>query len=267
MLTLIVVTAATAFAIFTSQKQKEIQDADLYNTQRNLEQIEILGIEQIIYDTTTGNLINISFNIGSMHAKDSLITSLSLNGYLLKNFNLTRQNLSSESWKLNFTTGIYEKVGIGSDIYYPLTILAHERVILTIDNVTINNTSWSLLKPKNVNITANDPLQCDISTNLVNTFSKTFIPPTAIIQIVTESQWNSTGLKYEPFLILDGSLSDHPGSGQIIRWDWTFNHTILPLSGRKIRAPDELTDGTPYTITLMVTDLYGMSGSASINYP
>jgi hypothetical protein len=31
MLTLIVVTAATKFAIFTSQKQKEIQDTETYN--------------------------------------------------------------------------------------------------------------------------------------------------------------------------------------------------------------------------------------------
>ncbi len=263
MLTLIVVSAATAFAIFTSQKQKDIQDSELFKTQRTLENIDILGMNQLVY-TTSGNLTSISFNIGSMHAKDSRITSLSLNGYLIAHFNLTRQNLSIEPWKLNFTTGIYEKVGLGSDVYYPLNILAHEHVV-----VSINNTSWCVLRPQNENITTNDPIQFDISTNLVNTFSKTFIPPTAIIKIETES------LPAGPsFYILDGSASDHPGEGYIIKWEWNVTNTTSPAHstypyGRKTQIDPTFGFGGPgniYWVNLTVTDNFGMNGFSAFQY-
>jgi hypothetical protein len=112
----------------------------------------------------------------------------------------------------------------------------------------------------------------------VNTFSKIFIPPTAIIIITTESQWDPTippSGDFTGVLILDGSLSDHPGDGYIKKWSWTITQTAGPgivepqydTIGRKIRAPDYLTDGDTYDIVLTVEDNYGMTGSITIQYP
>jgi hypothetical protein len=255
MLTVIVVSAATAFALFTSQKQKELQTAEFSKLQRDLEKLEVLEIFQPQYDTNS--LTNLSMKIGNMHTKQSMITSLRLNGYLLKEFIVQRQNLSNETWELNFTTGIYELNN--STMKYPLQLLSQERV-----TITITNTTTCLLKPVTETITTYDPLTIEITTTLSNTFSKTFYPPTAIIQIITESQWDPSTGDYKDFLILDGSSSDHPGDAYIISWKWMIDNSTN-LHGRKVRAPD-LTTGS-HTITLTVTDNFGMRNSYTIPYP
>ncbi|MBN1280531.1 MAG: PKD domain-containing protein [Candidatus Thermoplasmatota archaeon] len=279
MLTVIVVSAATAFAVFTSQKQKELQEAQYASLQRDLEQLAITRISTIHYNSSN-HLENISCSIVSLHADDSRIISMSLNGNYLRYFHLTRQDYTLEEWKINSTTGEYVLQSVtdsqGAVIYngstsfntsnekysyYPLTVLSRERVLLTIDNAS--STSVFLIR----HILSNDAITLSVYTSLTNEFSKTFYPPTAIIRLITESQWNSTSNDYESVIILDGSLSDHPSlDAYIVSWIWTVDGNPLSTSGRKIRAPDSLLIGN-HNITLSVTDNFGMNSTSTITYP
>jgi hypothetical protein len=266
MLTLIVVTAAASYSIFIAERQKSIQENELYQLQKNQEDIAIINMKPIYNNSDI--LGNVSFTIGSMHTRDSAITSVSINGHLLKHFNLTRQNNAKEEWDLNLSTGIYELNGTGDDVYYPLEILSYERVTLT---VNVSSESQDLLKKVDEEININEPIILEISTSLINTFYQAFIPPTAIILVSTESLWNGTD--YEEYIILDGSLSDHPSDGYITQWNWTIkNASSNPLYswnkiGRKIRAQFNASQSyVDYIITLEVTDNFGMIGRDFLYY-
>ena len=265
MLTLIVVTAAASYSIFIADKQKSIQENELYQLQRNQEDIAIINMEPIYNNSDV--LGNVSFTIGSMHTRDSAITSVSINGYLLKHFNLTRQNNEKEEWKMNLSTGIYELNGTGEDVYYPLEILSYERVILT---VNASSKSQDLLKQIGEEININEPIILEISTGLINTFSQAFIPPTAIIKINTESLWNgSGGGAYDNYTILDGSESDAPGAGYILKWKWHIENKAIPeynvIFGRKAVAKFDKFTGYHW-VNLTVTDNFGMIGKSSLYY-
>lgn len=279
MLTVIVVSAATSFAVFTSQKQKELQDADFAKLRRDLEEIAITSISDITYQSVPAHLETISFIITNLHAADSTISSLSINGNYLRQFYLIRQDLSVEEWKINSTTGHYElktmTSSLGAQIYngtlnesnkkyayYPLTIASRERVVLCITNAS--TTGLFLIKE----IYKNDAITFSLYTSLTKEFTKTFIPPTAIIRVITESQWNSTTNDYKSLLILDGSLSDHPGEdAYILSWNWSIDGVLLSNLGRKVRAPDSLLVGPNHTLTLTVTDNFGMTATSTITYP
>jgi len=255
MLTLIVVTAATSYAIFVSDQQKKIQTVETLKLQQDLENITILALEDMMYSPNSGELENnISFAITNMNSEETVITSMNINNNYIRHFNITRP----DGWRENYTMPFN---GSGKrPIIHP-----REQIRLTIN---ISNGDVVIFK----NITTNDAIILHIFTSLTNDFTKTFIPPTAIIQIVTESQWNSTSHNYETYLILDGSLSDHPGSGYIARWEWkiTTNNsgTIeydLNRTGRKIRAIFA-TPNLYHTITLTVTDNYGMIATDTVEY-
>lgn len=146
------------------------------------------------------------------------------------------------------------------DIYYPLKILSYETLTIYVYNV-----SNCVAKPTTDIIAQNTPITLEIITGLTNTFEKTFYPPTSIIKITTESQWDYTSQNYTDFYILDGSLSDHPGDGYIVNWDWFIqpeSATSFAKTGRKIRADPPLD-----WINLTVIDNYGMIGTSTLNIP
>ena len=116
----------------------------------------------------------------------------------------------------------------------------------------------------------NDYVKVDLFTTLLNTFSETFIPPTAIVNMEIESYWDMSLNNYTQVTVLDGSLSDHPGNGFILQWNWHIENVTDPsdsmdLSGRMVRATFAHHD-TNYYVNLTVEDNFGMVGMDSVQY-
>jgi hypothetical protein len=112
-------------------------------------------------------------------------------------------------------------------------------------------------------ITTKDAIIVEAITLRGNSFKRVFYPPSAIIEINTESQWNPDIGNYSDFMILDGSLSDHPGDGFIVKWNWTIHissSTSITRYGRKVRV-----DLPIDSIDLLVTDNFGMKGKATLD--
>ena len=123
MLTLIVVGAAASFAIFTGQKQAELQEAQLENQRRAQENIGIFALDNLNYNSTD-DLDAITVNIGSLHTISSEIRKIMINGEQINFFEINRQNGTREWWWLNTSAGFYElsKIeGQNGEISYDVT--------------------------------------------------------------------------------------------------------------------------------------------------
>jgi len=272
MLTLVVISAATAFAVFTQQKQDEIQKSELAKLEKELEEITVVSMKNPTYSSLPSKLDNVTFVIANIHTKDTKITTLRINNFLILGFRIQRMDLSKERWDINTTTGIYGLTETYDELL-PGWVPAIENPDLKIDSreqitLTIENTSTEILKTLAEEIYENDAINFEIVTSLTNTFSKSFMPPTSIIKIITESQWDPSLPGYTDFIILDGSLSDQSSDGYITNWAWDIQGpSTATLEGRKVRAPSFLTDGNTYTINLEVADNYGMKGNSTLSYP
>lgn len=367
MLTLIVVSAATAFAIFTSQKQKEIQDSEYYKLQRDLEDIDIQSIQYLDYGSPPNTLEKMKLKISNIHSDESVIAAIYINNELLERFKIERYSLVNEWWDLDHTDGTYKRAGlyaldslgepyifndnnenhqydsgeiildgdvdnnlidaipsngelgglysddIANEPFYfqdidddrlytnPGDIIINDdpdndgtpaaptggeyglrHTISDISDIKLNSREYISLSLEKIskdlltplNIFTNDAITIKTYTKLQNNFEKTFIPPTSIIQITTEAQWDPILPGYTGFIILDGSLSDHPGDGYIKKWTWDITEQPsgtgdppTTLIGRKVKAPSYITDGDTYNIVLNVEDNYGMTGSSLLSYP
>jgi len=372
MLTLIVVVAASTFAIFIAQQQEEYQEAEKAKLQRELENIRIMGIENIEYNSSD-YLHNVEFIITNLNDEDSIITNLHLNNYVIKQFIITNQDTSKkEVWNLDYTNGKFTQNAvyandsnlgepyIFNDVNYDSNYSENESIIdrdpdldnvlasptegnfgylyaiddsgepylfrdfntnktydqnnsnetikhddIDYDNKTANPKDGDIgsfypgyqnlqidanehiyievkdiekkdnvIIPEHEKISLNDAITFEISTRLLNTFERTFYPPTAIIKVTTESQWNSTAGSYTDFIILDGSSSDHPDENAfIVNWTWTIENYTNPDTfnwsgkGRKLRAEfDDSKSDAKYWIILQVTDNYGMANIEKIKY-
>ncbi len=109
MLTVIVVSAAASFAIFTAQKQEELQKQEFSKLLRDSEQLQINRIE-VEYNMYSYNLSNCTFFLTSQHQRDTRVNGLTLNELVLKRFHVDRQGSQGterETW--NFSRGSYRK--------------------------------------------------------------------------------------------------------------------------------------------------------------
>lgn len=135
--------------------------------------------------------------------------------------------------------------------------------ILRSDIHSFNVSNFSEIRLEEYNPQEDKPLSFEIFTTKGNSFETTFQPPSSIVKIVTESQWNSTNNSYEDFYILDGSLSDHPGDGYIVHWEWEITPqaaTTFVKTGRKVRADPPIS-----RIKLTVIDNNGMKGTDQLD--
>jgi hypothetical protein len=103
MLTLIVVTAAVSFAIFTAQKQEELQKAEFAKLLIDSEEISIVGIENMEYNSSSYNLSDVTFVVSSQHLRESKISGFTLNDIVFRRFHIEREDTTKETW--NFTRG------------------------------------------------------------------------------------------------------------------------------------------------------------------
>ena len=127
MLTVIVVTAATSFALFTAQKQEEIQNVEYQNTIKNLEKLSIN------YFNFNNTAINIS--IHNDWTKTSVITGIQINKGWWKN----DSQLSIKNHLDAYNSALFNisYVNIHLEDYLPV---ANKPLILTIH--TINGNSF-----------------------------------------------------------------------------------------------------------------------------
>ena len=262
MLTIIVVTAAVSFAVFAADKQERLQSAELAELNRNLEDITIIGIKSESLNYLNSNLTRAGFDIGSLHAGDSTISSIRVNGFFLQNFTVERQNRSWENYSLNHSSyeyRIYSRSvdegnnwsNIAKNDSYRFKILASESV-----TIQIRNTLEDLIKKTGENISENDPITIEILTSLTNEFSQSFIPPTANIKIVKESDSTT--------IALDSSSSDHPGeTGYIINYRWDVTCTQFSFKPYTFRDLDGnwTFDGDEFSV---VNDSVNTSGSTPL---
>jgi hypothetical protein len=170
---------------------------------------------------------------------------MDLNSHPLRNFSV---------WRLDSGTQTYVKI---NDAPYPFTIGPLERL-----NIIVNKSDFF---ETNVRLYTSGYVQLDIFTKRLNSFEKTFLPPTALILVRQESLWNGTD--YVPQIILDGSGSTQPENGYIVSWEWKIeNRTLnenISLSGSLERAEFTGTNANHW-VNLTVTNNYGMRGFDSI---
>lgn len=121
MLVLVTVTAASAFAVFVNQTQEQRQQAEYAALQRELEKLTINGLEDLLYDSGTGELTSVAFLVSNYHTKESTIPQLELNNNLVYHYKIYRRDGSIEEWQLSTSSGQYELGGLyaldGSEPY------------------------------------------------------------------------------------------------------------------------------------------------------
>lgn len=269
LLVVIVVAAASAFALFTSQKQGEIQQANLLKTRQSLEDLRIISITPTNNSTATDRWTTFNFTIASIYPEDSTIIGFFINDHQLQQCNITQYNESFNSYisryynLTDFTAQIYDPVS-SQWKWENAVITLHGRDQITLRvNVTDNFTMPPIFLKTDI-------VKLNILTQYGNSFNRTFIPPNAIIKLDTESLPNGSS-----YYILDGSNSDQPGDGYIVKWAWTITDSAqtpstINLEGRKTQISDPsfifgLASDT-YSVTLTVTNNYGMEGTLTTVY-
>jgi hypothetical protein len=246
MLTLIVVIAASSFAVYVAEKQKVEQDNQELQDQRKQESLSIVSITPLL-NITTNVIDNVTFLFSSNHVIDSKITRIAINDFVVKHYNITTDS--------PYIPKTYED---------SLIIESRDSIRITVN--------YSDCIPK-LGIDQNRAITISLDTELNNIFQKSFMPPTSLIAITTESLWNSTLRNFSDFIILDGSASSQIGGGYVTSWQWNITHwnstsnieTPYPdLTGQKVRF--EFPEPGQYNITLTVQNNYGMKGSSDTKY-
>ncbi len=246
MLTLIVVVAAGSFAVFINQKQQSAQQQQLYDQQKQQEALEITGLNP---RSSSGYFDQLNFSVASNHNLRSIVAKLMVNNYTVRNFNAS----------------IFGHAPISYSYLSNISIEPHEQLNIMI---TPND-----LFGNNVKFKSSDYVELAISTDYQNTFSRAFMPPSAVIKLSTESQWNAsanhnTG-NYTDYLILDGSGSAAQSGSFLVSYQWTIQNVSHPsvsisLSGIKVRA-NFPTIGANW-VNLTVQDNNGMISVGSVIY-
>jgi flagellin-like protein len=234
MLTLIAISAASSFALFVAHKQEARQEAEWQQTIQELEEITILSINPNIENYW----LNIS--LANIHPRNSNIAGILINNNM---------------WLINKT---------GQPIKYS------NDTIFKLESYEEGTYEINLSRDEKINqsVEIGKPITVKVLTILGNSFEKTFYPPTAVIKIDIESMQPY----YTNTYILDGSMSDDPGDGYIIKWEWNVTNMTVPIThlvpepfGRKAQITDTsfLGPSNAYWVNLTVTDNYGMKGKNS----
>ena len=253
MLVLIVVIAASAFAVFISQQQKIAQDNQLIKDEKAGESILISSLNAIP-DSNDKYWVSLNITVSSMNKGTSEIDRVSINNHVLQFYNLTMLNTANNWVKIPMN-------------YTSKWILQPQQVVQL--NVTMSD-FFGL-----VTISTSSPISYILFTAYSNEFTKVLYPPTSIISVNTETQWDGSITNpdgslgnYLAVLILDGSQSDQPGDTTIVKWSWSVDigaTNYLHQDGRKVRFDPSL-KGVTYTITLVVENANGMIGTSMTTY-
>lgn len=269
MLILIVVAAAIALAAFVASYEKQVLAEESQSQQRALESLKILSVTPVLSASGSTVISSFSFFLVSEYINPSQVNSMSLNGQPLKAFSV-----------LNVTD-----VG-GTPVQYatptPLILTPRDQVIVTVD-LNPADTTFSLFDDSFV-LTTSDYIEISLYTQLQNTFTQVFIPPTAVGFVTDLISYSSGSPTQVP--LLDGTDSFQSGTNaSIVQWGWTVedttNSTYFGCTGQPsvaavtcVGAEAELSwlllwpTGSSYSFvaTLTVTDSNQLSGEASVPF-
>ncbi|MFP4545394.1 MAG: hypothetical protein ACLFPN_00925, partial [Methanomassiliicoccales archaeon] len=232
-----------------NQKQEEVQKRELYELRKSHESIEIMDIKPSENISSTDRWSSFNFTLASLHEDNSTITMITVNDEPVRRGDMWRFDRGEREYHP-------EEYSYTNDTY----LKGMERAFL---DITVNESFFSeptFLKSHYVKI--------EVITSYSNDFSKVFMPPTSVVEVEVQSQWNSDASDYDQYLILDGSGSDHPGEGYMVQWSWHLENTTgswdQDLTGRKVRA--DLPESGTYYLNLTVVDNFGMEGFDSLTY-
>ena len=247
MLVVIVVAAGTSLGAFLLHKQKQVQAQEQAELQRALESLLVTDLDPELNTTAGDRWLSFNVTLVSLHERTSRILSIEVNDHPARSW---------ATYRLNQTSGQYEAEAWTHD--QTLRVAPRERlhIILDVDDGLFGAPVLS----------TTDRVDVRFMTDLGNTFGRAFLPPGAIAQVLTQEQWNGTG--FEPFVVLDGSLSDAPDGSSLVRWNWTVDPGTgdeQTLHGRKVRV-EFPSSGIDHTIRLEVTDEFGMKATDEIVY-
>jgi hypothetical protein len=241
LLILITVTAASALALMVSQMQKEEMNRQAHQAAVKNEQLKVQYIHFTRNNTTgfrnywdTANITVLNLN-----TDESRVLTLSVNGVYAKRINVTGR-------PFNDTQPWYD-VSLNQWIPIPATQKAD----------FVLNLSQDFLQP-GLKIASNQSIHILVMTSLYNTFERTFVPPTPVMKISTDTQ--DLGITQKTILVFDGTGSYSTG-GTIVDYLWSIfdrstNNTITK-SGPLVKS--EMPSEGPFDINLTVTDDSGLT--------
>lgn len=253
MLTLIVVVAASSFAVFLSEQQKSVQEQELYNLMKSQESLQIIDFQEN-YTADGAHYWNLNFTVTSNHAQDSVVSKIAVNGHVAREFAV---------WRVNQTTGNWdpEKIMKWSD---DLTILAKDQMYLRLNSSSLFETG--------IEFSNGTFVKMEISTTLLNVFTKVFLPPSAIMTVMTQSIYDELSASYKNYLFLDGTGSVAGEGSFMVMYAWNVTKVTTTdynqLQG--VKANFDL-DGPArgpgdYKITFIVMDNHGLMASQTVTY-
>ena len=227
MLIRIVMTAASALALFVSEAQKEEMDRRSRIASVETEELTISYID-LASNSTSWSSMNIT--ILNLNVEDAYVTGVSVNDRYAINYtsegelhNLANRLLipaaGSKEVHLNFT----------SDFAAPF------------------------------NISAEEPVTTRMITSLTNNFEQTFKPPVANVKTCIEME--DLGVADRAVLVLDGSDSFDDCS--IMNWDWTIwdaGNNESTHQGKITRVV--FNSSGPFKVRLTVKDDTKMEGTS-----
>lgn len=262
MLVLIVVASLSAFFVFISDKQQDLQEQDRYETRKGLESIGISFIGPSETGASDGDWEQVLVSLASLHQERTNITTIYINDKPVKNI-----------YYYNTVTSDY-------DIQYKMEDgLKMEGRDVTEFRVYLLDVDFYTTAPV---ILTTDYIKLDLFTTYSNSFSRTFTPPQAIFVIDVDSYWDAGTTSFKEMVVLDGSRAYHTDPEMyIVQWMWdvlgdddndgTFGEAgeeSFTIYGEKTRIDDDLTapTGSYHQIALTVYDNMGLIGTETFIY-
>jgi flagellin-like protein len=252
MLVLIVVSAATAFSLFIASYQKQLQAEQAQTHDRALEAVQVITVATLLNRTLTdGTLLNVNFTLASLDVNPMVITGIDIDNQAVRNYSAN---------ELNLTTGVFETDAIAAGgVAY---VGSHEDITVIIDASPGAGSSFYEVA---FGLHASDYVQIDIFTALHNDFRSQFLPPTAIAIVSVLETWDATTSTFVPVPLLNGLNSLQPGNASIVHWSWTVQPDNTTAVGGEVE-PVLVTTGIVHTVTLTVTNNYGLIGTDTIQF-
>lgn len=259
MLVLIVVAAATAFGAFITSYQKTLQAEEQVTHDRALESLKTITALTTLNGTgTNGQLLVVNFTVASLDQNPTILTGLDVDNQPINNYT---------AYELNLTTGSVDSIVVAAG--GQLHISANQQLAIAVD-VSAGSASNSFYI-QSFGLTDRSYVQVDLFTYLANDFRTIFLPPTAIALVTSlQSFVNGSTPTTVPALSGINSIQPQPGNATIVSWNWTAV-TLAPPgatwtgSGEEV-VPTFSIHPASYTITLIVTNNYGLVGSDVITY-
>jgi flagellin-like protein len=257
MLVLIVVVAATSFAVFIQAYQKQVQAQQAYAHLQHLESLRILSVVPTANATNPAGWATLNFSAASENINPSTITGLLVNAHAVSQYQV---------WRVDPSTGLSSLTIVAPGSTLALSPREQVNIVLTVSaSPAIGSFTDLTWVPSTTSY-----LQLSAFTQLQNDFIGLFLPPTSVAIISTLTTFSGGVLQTVP--VLDGSHSFQTGNSTLVAWSWKIYETTPtpgqqgPYLGEQIVAASYFASGAHYNVVLNVTNNDGLTSSGSIVY-